>query len=322
MQKLSFFKLPFIFVVLLTISKLLVTMVGFIVIFWDVLDNYSYLWSIGRDYIVFQLFYLIPDCLLFFVVASIALYRINIHIITLKNIGLLVINIFFINVLGFLLDKCQQIAYVYILDDIINPVLKSFIFIQIIVVFTLLYFSLASLLTYYYIKLFGDWFDKSKQAFELTQHNSPKIHFILFLAFFFFLFIMFASFLKRLNIQLNEQNFHFSYWSNLLLPLIIYLINFLMVVLLTKNLFKRTFVVLQSDRIIKSATVINVLILLINIILWVIKFNTYYFISWFDNIDTVFMLLSPTFTFLLSLVLSCLIIRYVTKYYFANPPRG
>lgn len=319
MRKLSFFKLPFIFVVLFVISNLLETFIKYNSIFRDVVDDFSFLWPIISELILIQLFHLIPVCLLIFVVSSIALYRMNIHIVTLKNISLLIINVCLIKISSILLNQYLQIIYEKSLSNIVSADSWTFS-LQFNVISNLLHLGLYCLLTYYYIKIFGSWFDKSKQAFELTKNNSPKIHFVLFLAFFFFLFIIFSSFMLEITIQQTKRNI--SYWLDIFLPLFIYIITFLIVMMITRNLFKRIFVVLQSDRIIKSAVVTNILILIINVVFLIIAFNTDFFINWINKLGLLILFLYPIVILFSSLILCCLIVRYVTQYYFAHPSKN
>ncbi|WP_218058778.1 hypothetical protein, partial [Gilliamella sp. App2-1] len=276
----------------------------------------DFLEFIFNQYILHQLLNLIPLCLLFFVVSSIVFYRMNIHIITLKNLGLLIIEIVLIHIVSFLLEQCQ-IVYQILFVNIIY--LDSWFYL-IIIISSLLSCGLYSLLIYYYIKIFSDWFDKEKYPFELTPKNSPKIHFILFLAFFFFLFITLSSFL--LDMLLQQFQHDTSCWINVFLLLVSYVINFLMIVLLTKDFFKRTFVVLQSDRIIKSAIVTNILILTTGIIFLLVIYNIAYFISRINSLGLYVLILLPLAIWLWSSILSCMIVRCITKYYFAMPSKG
>lgn len=319
MEKLSFFKLPLIFIGMFVTINFLKSCVTYIIVLFSIIDNFSF-WPTIFEFMLNNLFHLILPSLLLFVVSSIAFYRMNIHIITVKNVGLLVIIVLLIMIFSFLFNRGNQLIYQLVYDKFFVNITKadSWVFaLPMSAISRLVYFSLESLLIYYYIKIFGSWFNKSRQDFELTANNSSKIHFTLFLAFFFFLFITSTNCLTRLPSNLPFYNSYYVLFT--VVPIFIYVIAFLLITLITKNLFKRTFVVLQSDRIIKSAVMTNLLILIIDAVFAVILFSTDYLPN---KIGLLIVIYYPKAILIFAVILSCLFVKRVTQYYFAKPTNG
>ena len=309
-EKLAFFKLPFIFIVLFFFCSTLTFNIKFGITFISTFHDYQFLWSILYKFTPYQLLRTIPECLLLFGISAISLYRVNVHQVTFKNITLLIFNIIIVCIIGYLINAIAEGIFDNVLIKIIN--VASWLFILVLCIIpSCLFYLFSGLFTYFYIKILNNHFDKSKQTFELTIINSTKIHFILFLVFFFFILIAFPSFI--LDVLVHNSYYFISFWEHIFLPSGCYLFSLLVVILISKNMFTQMFVVLQTDRIIKCAISLNVIIFLLNFILWKLaNWLIYYVLSQNTELTSIVIILLGTISF----ILSCLIIRRLTNYYF------
>lgn len=315
MGKLSFFKLPFILIVLFFFCQSIIVNLRLVIELISISQDYNDFGEILLKFIPYQLFRLIPDCLLLFGVVSIGLYRVNIHVVTLKNVILLMVIVGIICIIDYLLRMITYILFNEELSNFINVDLWSSSFFLFIIPTSVVYL-LNGLFTYYFIKAFGQRFDKAKQSFVLTGNNSSHIHFILFLVFFFFISIGFSSFI--LDILIPKNYYFISLLYYVLIPLCICMIAVLIVLLVIKNTFNQTFVILQSDRIIKSAIFSNLLILLLTVIFIVVEYKLIYLFDVVYHMNELLFIPLATIVLLIQLILSCLIIRKVTKHYFSR----
>ncbi|OCG04655.1 hypothetical protein [Gilliamella sp. wkB112] len=312
MEKVSFFKLPFIFVVLLFVLDSLICNVLFMFNVLAVYDDYLTLLPFLSRMIVYQLFRLIPDCLFFFVVCSIALYRSNIHIVTLKNIAILLLNICLLNAISYLLLESADFLYRSMLSNII-PSDSWLVFLFIGTIPSYLSYILGSLWLYFFIKFFSKWFDKSKQPFELTSDNSRLIHLTLFMVVFLFIGLEVTS--SIMDVSIYQNKFYISYTTNIILPLITFIISALIVILIIGNSFTQTFMILQTGRIIRSIAVAFLLLFLVNCFF---IFTIFILDNCVDWSHSSFSLLAKIVIGLVSFIFSCLILRYVTQRYFSR----
>ena len=171
MEKLAFFKLPFIFIVLFFFCSALIFNIRFGVTYISTFHDYQFLWSILYKLTPYQLLRTIPECLLLFGISAISLYRVNVHQVTFKNITLLIFNIIIVCMIGYLINAIAEGIFDNVLIKIIN--VASWLFILVLCIIpSCLFYLFAGLFTYFYIKVLNNHFDKNKQTFELTIINS------------------------------------------------------------------------------------------------------------------------------------------------------
>lgn len=319
-KKLSFFTLPLTFVALFFIFSVLIILWLFLYPFIGVIDHFYLLWSIISDYIRYlhnEFYNLIPVALLSFIVSAFALNRCNIHIFTLKNLLLLEINVVIVKIFDLIFDQ-------YFVN---SDILATFIDVNSVgrivtaaVSFNVIKLTLIGLIIYFYIELMSPWFDKSKQAFELNQQNSTRIHFVLFIAIYMFLFVLFTVLLLFTTITIS--NYYHASELNEIFPLMVFVINLLLVMLIARKQFKQTFVVLQTDRIIKSALFINLFMVIFNLFCLTILFNNMALIHWVNHLRLHFAYTLPLITLLISMICPCFIVAAITRYYFAGSTKG
>ena len=310
MEKLAFFKLPFIFIVLFFFCSAFIFIIKFGITFISTFHDYKFLWGVLYKLAPYQLLRSIPECLLLFGISAIGLYRVNVHRVTFKNVTLLIFNVIIVCTISYFINAIAEAIFDNVLINMIN--VASWLFILVLCIIpSCLFYLFAGLFTYFYIKVLNNHFDKNKQTFELTIINSTKIHFILFLVFFFFILIAFPSFI--LDVLVHNSYYFISFGQHIFIPICCYLFSLLVVILVSKNMFTQMFVVLQTDRIIKCAVSLNIIIFILNFILWKVA-------NWLINhvlsqntviTSIVIILLGST-----SFILSCLMIRKLTKYYF------
>lgn len=310
MEKLAFFKLPFIFIVLFCCCSAFIFNIRFSITFISTFHDYKFLWGILYKLAPYQLLRSIPECLLLFGISAISLYRVNVHRVTFKNIILLIFNVIIVCTISYFINAIAEAIFDNVLINMIN--VASWLFILVLCIIPSgLFYLFSGLFTYFYIKVLNNYFDKNKQTFELTIINSTKIHFILFLVFFFFILIAFPSFI--LDVLVHNSYYFISFWEHIFLPICCYLFCLLVVILVSKNMFTQMFVVLQTDRIIKCAVSLNIIIFILNFILWkVANWLIYHVLSQNTVITSIVIILSGSISF----ILSCLMIRKLTKYYF------
>ncbi|MCX8648746.1 hypothetical protein J3U21_00145 [Gilliamella sp. B2776] len=310
MEKLAFFKLPFIFIALFFFCSAFSFNIRFGITFISTFHDYEFLWGILYKLAPYQLLRTIPECLLLFGISTISLHRVNVHQVTSKNITLLMFNVIIVCMIGYLINAIAEAIFDNILINMINMASWLFILVLCIIPYSLCYLF-SGLFTYYYIKVLNHHFDKGKQIFELTIINSTKIHFTLFLVFFFFILIAFPSFI--LDVLVHNSYYFISVWEHIFLPICCYLFSLLVVILVSKNMFTQMFVVLQTDRIIKCAISLNLIIFILNFVLWKVANWLIYYVSLQNtNLTSIVIILLGAISF----TLSCLFIRKLTKYYF------
>lgn len=319
-KKLSFFTLPLIFVALFFIFSVLIILWLFLYPFIGVIDHFYLLWSIISDYILYlhnEFYNLIPVALLSFIVSAFALNRCNIHIFTLKNLLLLEINVVIVKIFDLIFD------HIFVNSDLLARFIapnSSGGIVTAAISYNVLKLTLIGLIIYFYIKLMSPWFDKSKQVFELNQQNSTRIHFVLFIALYMFLFVVFTALL--LFTTLTISNYYHASELNEIFPLMVFLINLLLVILISRKQFKQTFVVLQTDRIIKSALLINLFTVIFNLLCLALLFNNTRLIYWANNLRSHFSYILPLITLLISMICPCFIVSSITRYYFAGSTKA
>lgn len=313
MYKLSFFKLPFIFITLFLISSAFIFNIRFGITFLATFHDYKNLWSSLYKLTPYQLLRSIPECLLLFGVSAIAFYRINVHLVTLKNIVLIILNVLIVCTVGYLLSVIADLMFDEILINYID--VDSWLFILVLsIIPDGLFYLCAGLLTYYCIRALNNQFEKSTLVFELNTLNSCKIHFILFLAFFFFILIGFPSFI--LDILIQQDHYLISIGRHIAFPFICYVLTFCVVIVVCKNTFTQVFMVLQIDRIVKSVVYSNLFIFVFNFTLFSIAERLFDLTVSQTILHDYTALVLKIALPIISFIISCLIVRKVTQYYF------
>lgn len=310
MEKLSFFKLPFIFVVLLFVLSSLIGNFMFVLDILAIYDDYLTLLPFLSRMIIYDLFRLIPDCLLFFVVCSIALDHLNIHLVTLKNIAILLLNVCLLNAISHFLFELTSFLYRSMLSNII-PSDSWLVFLFIGIIPCYLGYFFGSLFIYFFIKLLGKWFDKSKYPFELTSDNSRRIHLTLFVVFFSFIGLVVPA--SIMDVSIYQNSLYISYTTNIIFPLTALIISILIVILIIVNSFTQTFMILQTGRIVRSVIVASLLIFIVN----------YLFLFFISNLNDSVDMKNPSIYWfarivLVSFIFSCMILRCITQRYFSR----
>lgn len=314
MNRLSFFKLPLIFVTLYFVCDCSLSIGGIAIQMMPRVDGYGDLWQYVLVFLPEQLYQLIPDCLLLFGVSSISLYRVNVHIITLKNIILLVINVLVLLIVTYV---AKMGMYELFHPDLIQtmykqPRLMIFLF---IIITAATFYLLNGLLTYIFIKALSNQLDKDQRPFVLNNTNSTEIHFILFLTFFFFISIGFYFFI--MNTFFPQYDYATFVKSDLFSRLTIVFFDVLIIILVTKNMFTQVFVVLQTDRIIKSALASSLFIFILNLVMGSVLFLLFQ-MSVIDTLDPTIITVLFWILFIVQLIIACVIVRKVTKKYFSR----
>ncbi|MCX8597717.1 hypothetical protein J3U31_09605 [Gilliamella sp. B3486] len=298
MQKVSFFKLPltgclvyFLFSIFLNISFLYWQQNASIPnnLFWYLLFDSNFLFRF-----IFEKSFI--EALWVFGLLAIFFYSFRIHIVNKANVTLLIILMLIYSIVASFIaintDVKPQNYYLY-------SILYS-------LAFAIIRYSLEALLLYYLIDFSRVYFVKDQSEFIWTKKNSSKIHFILFSIF--SCFILIKGFILLFQPLLDK-----FYVSNFLIA--IYLSALLFGLVLSKRCFHIFSNKVLYVKLFKSVSISNILILAVVYITFTIINNnpTKYYI---DSFVTIFNHINKLFLILLVILLICLILNKITKYYF------
>ena len=298
MQKVSFFKLPLTgCLVYFLFSTFLNTSFLYLQHNASIPDNMFWYFFFESDFLFRFLFEKsFIEALWVFGLLAVFFYSFHIHIVNKANITLLIILMLIYSI----------VASFIAINTNVKPQNYHLYSILFSLAFAIIRYSLEALLLYYFIDFSKIYFVKDQNEFVLTKKNSSEIHFILFSIFSCFIFLKgFNLLYQPLLDKFDVSNFFTTiYLSALLLGLV---------------LSKRWFHIF-SDKVLyiklfKSVSISNILILAVVYITFTIINNnpTKYYI---DSFVTIFNHINKLFLILLVILLICLILNKITKYYF------
>ncbi|WP_392553301.1 hypothetical protein RHO14_05430 [Orbus wheelerorum] len=304
MNNLSFFKLPLILVIICWLMAIVTSITMMMINAPEYVNLGNYVINVAFN----KLFYGLPKHLLIMFIASLAFYRCHIYQITVKNILSLITISLMMNVIVILFDN-------YILSFIMSylyPYLNYLGYEAVLLIHSfipsLLNYIVVGLVIYYGILNLQNRFDRAVDFKVIDADNRVKTHVILFALLFISLSLLFLTPILPF--------YSASYISGYLIVVIIIA---LIVYFSIRNCFTIETDTLETARIIKStllsflfSAIANIVISLAMAFLIIMVAYGEYQSNQSDLIMIVFL------GFGLQIVLTSLILRAVTKRYFAR----
>lgn len=320
MNNLSFFKLPMIFTVMFWFTVSLIPMI------LPIISHRAY--PSFADYMVYLLYSLLvygmPKILLTLFVASLALYRCNIYQVTVKNI-------IYLAIIGLVGTVATVLYNMFLYSVILSYMYESignyfyhimpyssysiFFFFTKIIIDSILCLIIG-LISYYGILLLQNAFDRDINTKLINSQNSAKISLKLFITLFMFAFLLFLGslILSFIRVYSYQESYIFT-MSYLIMMIVIASILYFSI----RNSFTNSFAELPISRIIKSAMLSFVLSLVINVIIAAVMIFFIMILAFgYSRGSDVSMLLVVLFGGALQLGLICVIMRLMSRRYFAK----
>lgn len=290
----SFFQLPLFFVIINWFIGVVISNNIFLVQNLDGIDMYFIIHHVFKS-----VFYALPESLIALFVVSLALCHCQVTQLTLKNIIYLFIVSLTINVLIYL-------CYIFIFADIWNY-FHQYLHFDEQLTRILVKCLLISFVSYYAIINLKYMFDQDLNTSLISDDNSNKIHFILFvtLSLFFYLFCLTIILLVRYD--------HYVSFT------IFLIVIFIIISFTIRNCFKAKFDVIQTASIVKSSLISFILSFIMNYIFFVIMVIIMITVAFsHDQYERFILTTIVLLGFILQIMLNCLIFRVFTKRYFGR----
>lgn len=310
----SFFQLPLLFIIM---NLFIGVGISSSVFFNQNLDNVDMYFIIYH--VVDPLFYALPELLIALFVVSLVLYQCQVIQFTLKNVLYLFIVSVIINVLICLCDKFISINMWNYFNQYFDYHLELYFDYQLIhllfsFIISLVNCLIIGLVSYYTITNLKDRFDQNFNTKLLSVDNGGVVHLVLFIVLLMFLYLFFSipliDFISFLDLH---QSTGFAIF------LIIMLIIFCIIYFSIKGSFNRVFNKIYTANIVKSVLISFILSVIVNLVILAIM-STIIFIlimSSHGNDESSFILII-FLGFILQIVMTCFILRSVSKRYFSS----
>lgn len=251
LEKLSFFKLPFV----LALSYVFFSLMIFL---YQI--GYSYhIEFITKNHFTYFVFIksviILPYFLFILAISAITFYKINIHNFSQFNIILVCLIGLLISIVHYFINF--DIRWIIFETDYNIWVGLFFRIVQECIIYCII-----GLLTYYLLKNMKNIFNKNYQPFRIDSQNSTKIHRGLFIIFFFAIMIQLYFFMIPKDTHYLQSDISLVFY----IVVILYItISTPIPILMLKNRFTKTSNQLQAKLIIKLAFLANFLLLIISL---------------------------------------------------------